>query len=365
MIILRKKCSIAAIAGLLLFPALNAQTVHTSPSGYVKLKAVAATSATAPSYSFVNHALAQDRKSAGVITGGGTDIITASASSWEIDEFAGINGPHFLIFTDGSLEGRIYDIESNTANTLTLSTGSGNTSALTGDSFRIYKHNTLASVFGADPTVNGFQGGLDADNSDQVILYNGTSFNAYFYKNQDIPDFLDPNDIIGWVSATNDEVDLSDLVLPPNKGVIVLRRSTASDFEIPVFGDVIDDSINVPIVDGYNLVSVPYPISGTVTLASSGLYSPSDTTYQTSLQPGLDANSAELVVTWNGSGYVQYFYKDQDIPDFLDSEDIVGWVTSADDSVDVGSTTLSGGFFILRKAPNPPLDWVFPSVLAP
>lgn len=196
-------------------------------------------------------------------------------------------------------------------------------------------------------------------------MYNGASFVTYFYKNQDIPDFLDPDDIIGWVSSGDNTTDVSELTLSPNRGFIILRRSTTADYEVAVFGDVIDDSVNVPIVEGFNLITVPYPVTGTVTLDSSGLFDAADTSFLTSLQPGLDVNSAELVVTWNGTGYDQYFYKNQDIPDFLDPNDTIGWVSSADNTTTVETTPLDGSFFILRRAPNPPLDWVFPSILAP
>ncbi|MGJ8725799.1 MAG: hypothetical protein ACSHYB_14660 [Roseibacillus sp.] len=353
------------VGGLALLTSSQGQTVFTSPAGYVKLKATAAASSDSPSYNFVNHALAQKRKSVGEITAGGTDVISASASTWGVDDFAGSEGPHFVLITTGSLEGQIYDIDSNTADTLTLATGSGDTSALVGESFRIYQHNTLASVFGADPTAKGFQGGLNAGVADQVIFFEGGSFQTYFYKDENVPDFLDPNDVIGWVSSADNTIDVSSLTLAPNQGFIVMRRSTASAYEVVVYGDVIDDSINVQIVEGYNLVNVPYPIEGQVTLGNSGLYDAADTTFLTSLQPGLNASNAELVVAWNGTSYVQYFYKDENVPDFLDPNDVMGWVSSADNTVDVSSTPLDGAFFIQRKAPNPPLDWVFPTVMAP
>ena len=345
----------------------QAQQVFTKPSGFVRLRAAAATSASSPSFSFVNHALAQKRKSVGEVTTGGADEITSSASSWGIDDFAGSNGPHFVLITSGTQEGDLYNIESNTADTLTLEAGSGDASALVGESFRIYQHNTLESLFGEDPTTGGFQGGLDAEGADQVVIHDGADFITYFYKNVDIPDFLDANDVPeGWVSANDNTTEVGDLIIAPNQGFIILRRSSASDYEVTVFGDVIDQSINVPIVEGFNLISVPYPLEGQVTLDSSGLFDAADTGFLTSLQPGLDANSSELVVTWNGTSYEQYYYKNQNIPDFLDPNDLPeGWVSSADNTVDQGATPLDGGFFIQRKAPNPPLNWVFPSVVSP
>ena len=268
-----------------------------------------------------------------------------------------------MIVGTGAVEGDILDIVSNTSNTLTLASGSGDLSGLAGETITIYKHNTLASIFGADPTANGMVGALDANTADQVLLFEeGSGFVTYFYKNVNIPDFLDPNDITGWVTSADNTNDASNTPLPPNRGFIILRRAT-SDFEVTAFGEVMDGSINVPIAEGYNLICVPYPIPDEVTLLSSGLYDAADPGFLTSLQPGLDTNDSELVVLWNGTGYTQYFYKNVNIPDFLDPNDITGWVSSADNTTDAGTTPLNGSFFILRKSPNPPIDLIFPSVL--
>jgi uncharacterized protein (TIGR02597 family) len=354
---------IATLAAILSAPlAIDAEvTTFTAPSGYTTIVADAASDASTPTYSFVSHSLARKRQAAAVVTSGGTDTLTVTDAGWTPGEFAGT--PHYVLIASGDTEGDIFNIVSNTADTLTVS-GAGDLSALATVSITIYEHNTLTSVFGADPTTKGLTAGLDANTADQIIFYDGAAFKTYFYKNVNIPDFLDPNDILGWVTSADNTTDVGDTILPPNEGFVILRRALTA-LSVVAFGDVIDDSVNVPIADGYNLICVPYPVSGSVTLGTSGLYDSEDTDYSHSLQPGLDANTAELVVLWDGTAYKQYFYKNVNIPDFLDPNDILGWVSSADNTTDASGTPLDGSFFILRKAPNPALNWVFPTVVSP
>lgn len=360
----KKPRTLAALAGLALTLTGLGQTTYTPIAGYVKLQAAAATSPTEPTFSFVSHSLAQQRKGSGVVTTGGTDFLTASASTWGVDDYAGINGPHFALMTSGSLEGQIYEIDSNSADTLTLATGSGDTSALQGDSFRVYQHNTIGSVFGTDPTPDGFIGGDNTSEANQVLFYDtaSSSYKVYYYNDETNP--FNPNEKIGWVSGTLNTVLADDTIIGPTQGFIILNRNDSGIYSKPVFGDVIDDDIAVRIApDGYNLVTVPYPIDAGTTLGTSNLYpaDPNDYDPGLHLKPGANTSEADVILVFNGSGYDSYFQNNNDGAPFGNFH--VGWVSATNKSINAASTPISSGSIFILRQDNLALDWVFPSVL--
>ena len=335
----------------------------------MKLKAAEATSS-GPTASFVNHALAQKRKSVGEVTAGGTDVITASGSTWTANQFAGSEGPHFVLMTSGSLEGQTYDIVSNTTDTLTLAEGSGDTSGLVGDSFQVYQHNTLGSLFGPDAEANGVLGGLSSSAADQVLLYDQETagFRNYFFRNGGSP--VNPNDIEdNWVESGFNEVNASQTVISPSQGFIYLRREQDSPLEVTLFGDVITSSVSVAIIPGFNLVAVPAPVDTNVSLGTSGLRptgnDPEDLAIH--LQGGLTANEAETILIYDNAiaSYRTYYFRNGGSP--VNPNDIENdWVEDGDVLNSAADTSLNGGsFFVARKATNPALNWVFPSVMAP
>ena len=342
----------------------SAQTVFTKPAGYVKLHATAASSSSEPSFNFVNHALAQKRKSLGEITAGGTDTLTSGGSSWTADQFAGSEGPHFALITSGAMEGQIYDIESNTTDTLTLVMDSGDTSGLVGDSFRIYQHNTLGSVFGTeDPTADGFLSGDSSDDASQILFYEAESqsFSVYFFNTNEGDVFTSFH--VGWVSQGSPTVPAEDTIIPPNQGFIILSRNTAA-FEIPVFGDVIDEDVTVPILaEGYNLITVPYPVATGFTLATSGLYDADNFDPQVHLRPGGNTEEADQVVLRIDNSY-QIFFVNDDEGDIFSSRHL-GWISQNSPDVDASSTIIpQGAFFIFRRDDGVPIDWTFPSAVS-
>ena len=363
------RASSFVIGGLALVTATQAQTVFTSPAGYVKLNATAAPSSSTQSFNFVNHALAQKRKSVGEVTAGGTDTITSNGSSWSTDQFAGTEGPHFVLITTGSLEGQIYDIASNSSDTLTLAEGSGDTSGLVGDSFQIYQHNTLGSMFGEDPEGNGVLGGGDAGEADQVMLYDleAGDFREFYFRNSGDP-FTDTDIENDWVEDGNINDSAAQTIIPPYQGFIYARRDTSSPLEVTLFGDVITSAVSVPIIPGFNLVAVPAPVDTNLTLGTSGLRPAEGEAEDLSihLQAGGDADDAETILIYDKAtaSYRKYFFRNQGDPFINDIEN--DWVEDGTDfTTSAADTGLNGGsFFVARKTENPSLNWVFPSVIA-
>ncbi|MDA0768269.1 MAG: hypothetical protein O3A87_11725 [Verrucomicrobia bacterium] len=356
---LAKAALISFGVSALLLPAQGV-TTFTSPSGYTKLVATKAPSTSVPAYSFISHSLAQKRKVGGVITGGGASSLTSTGAGWGVNEFS--TTPHYVLMGDGAKEGTMFEIVSNTADTLTLA--SGDLSGNVNDSFRIYEHNTLGSIFGADPVANGVVGGFGPATADQILLYDTASggFKTYFYKNLD--DFGDEEDVLGWVNASNNHVEVSSLVIAANRGFVYVRRDHTADLSITVFGDVIDSSINVAIIPGFNLVPVPTPVATGVTLGNSGL-APTNPTDPIDpsihLKAGFGAATADTIFIWNGSGYDTFFFKNVD--DFGDEDDVLGWVNASNNHTAVPDTSLEPGSFFISRSANPALDWVFPSIV--
>ncbi len=360
---LAKAALIAFAFPSLLVPAQGV-TTFTSPSGYTKLVATKAPSTSVPAYSFISHSLAQKRKVGGVITAGGASSLTSTGAAWGVNEFS--TTPHYVLMSDGAKEGNIFQIVSNTADTLTLT--SGDFTANVNDSFRIYQHNTLGSIFGPDPVAKGVVGGFDPATADQILFFDTASgnFKTFFYKNID-DDFIGNDVLNGWVDAVDNTVEITNTaIIPPNRGFVYVRRDSGSDLDVTVFGDVIDNSITVQIVPGYNLINVPAPVATGVTLGNSGL-APNDPDdpidLSIHLAAGFDPATAEPIFIWNGSGYDTFFFKNV-LDDF--EPDAKGWVNAADTYNAVPNTSLEPGcFFISRKPTSPPLDWMFPSVVVP
>jgi hypothetical protein len=259
----------------------------------------------------------------------------------------------------------MFEISSNTSDTLTLS--SGDFSGEVDETFRIYQHNTLGSLFGADPESKGVVGGFAAAVADQILLFDTASgnFQTFFFKNETNP--LDPKPL-GWVEAGNEDDTAEDTVIPANIGFVYVRRDDASDLSVTVFGDVIDSAIAVNIIPGFNLVTVPTPVNTGVTLGNSGLapddpLTPADLNVH--LEGSFSAATAETIFIWDGSAYKTYFFKNETNP--LDPKPL-GWVEAGnEDSLATDVPLEPGSFFISLKTGvgRPALDWVFPSVIPP
>ncbi len=353
------------ILALVACSSTHAQT-YTDPVGVVKLTIPKATSANEPSFSFLSVQMSKDTVYTGQVSAGAVNTITVSNAGWESNQFAGSNGTHYLHFTSGSREGQMIDIASNTSDTITLSADNVDFSGETGSSFRVLKHLTIASIFGADPTAQGMIGSGTAATADQVLLFNPAteSYTTYYYKTIDNP--FDPNDIVGWVSASDNTQDASGTHVYPDSGFVFKRIDASNDLTISVAGSVILGKINTPITAGFNLVSVPYPVDKGITLGTSNLYpaNPANFDINKHLEPGGSAATADQVLIFDGGIFTTYYYKDIDNP--FDPNDVTGWVSSTDNTQSKANVALpAGSFFILRKDSNPSFEWENDSVIAP
>jgi len=273
----------------LAFSPVNAQSsTTTTPVGVVKITIDAAAAVGQPTYSYLSTSMSAEMVYQGTVTAGGAGTITIGNNDWTANQFATV--PYYLIVASGPREGEILDITSNTENTLTLAV-TDDQSDLIGESIRIHKHNTIASIFGNDPAAGTVQKG-DQNTADQILLYNSLtgSYDAYYYNTVATsgPPFNNPLHI-GWVKAGERTIDAANTPISPDDGFIYKRVSTSS-YTVNVNGTVITNAIKVPIIPGYNLVTIPYPVDKSITLATSNLAD--------DLQAG-NQNTADQVLLYN------------------------------------------------------------------
>lgn len=319
--------------------------------GYITLDIPAGT-ANGPTYTYLSASLAQSTAELSTTVSSGTTGSITVGATLSANAYSTANGPFYLVTEDGD----IYDVVDNTTSTITLDTSS-DLSGLSGKSVKIYKHQTLASVFGADPQSKGVQGAASVSSADQILIFDpftGVS-TTYYYKNA--ATFSSP--FIGWVSSGNINTDASKTIIDPDFG-FVYARTAQTDLDLVVSGGVINSNINVPVGEGYNLVSVPYPVDKQLTLSTSGLYDANNFDINKHLKGAASVSQADQVLIRDGNTFKTYFYKDS--ASF--SSPFIGWVESGNINADAGTTPLpQGSFFILRQFGNPPIKWKFNNVV--
>ena len=183
--------------------------------------------------------------------------------------------------------GRFFLITGNTPTQVTVDlTGSGlaavSAAVSVGDSVEISPANTIGSIFGNPPP---FKAGLTADDGDNLLLWNGISWDSYYWTGT----VGSPVNI--WKRLGN--LDKSNTVIFPDDGVFIVRRGT-TPITITLSGSVPSSTEQSTI-----------PAAGATFLANRF---PTDTTLGAlGLQAlpgwlaGDTANSADTVLLWNNT----------------------------------------------------------------
>lgn len=351
---------LALLAIPLAFSALNAQTT-TEPVGVVKIRIEAAVAADQPTYSYLSTSMSAEIAYQGTVSAGGTGTITIGNDDWTADQFA--TDPHYVIIASGAREGEILDISSNTVNTLTL-TVAEDQSDLVGESIRIHKHNTLASIFGADPAAGTVQKG-NADTADHVLLYiPGNGYETYYYNNEANPLPVGAPFYQGWVNSSDRTTNASKTPIYPDDG-FAYRRASTTPFTISVNGTVLSNQIKVPITQGYNLVTVPYPVDKSITLDTSNLRPTGTDIFDINIHlVSGNAETADQLLIYGPSGFETYYFNDEPNPLPVGAPFHQGWVNSSDRTTDAKDILIpsGSGIFILRKTGRPAFSWIFSNI---
>jgi uncharacterized protein (TIGR02597 family) len=270
----------------------------------------------------------------------GTNTLVDNDATWTDNQFNGANGAYFVEIASGPGAGTTYDIQTTTAATKTLTLAQNLGAGITAPvSFKVRKHWTLATVFGAN-NEGGLTGG-DVTTADRILVQNGANYDAYYYQTTGAGG-------TGWRKVGEPAVDASATVFVPEQGLI-LRRSQSANANVVLMGAVKTGQTSVPVLTGDNLIGNVY--AANMTLADSGLYTGNSAT---GVAGGPQGEADEVLIYNEASkNYVTYYYK-------VGGLGGNGW-RSANDGSDATNTPIPVGTSVLiRRKGATGFNWVAP-----
>lgn len=344
----------------------------TAPVGYVKL--------TFNSTADTPFSLPLDRPKvytgqASAISG---NLLSVSATDFTTDQYKYVNNTqnehYYVLFTTGALEGRSFDIGSNTTNGITVETEVEeigqpaptlqSLGALANDRFVIRPHWSLGTLF---PSNSNFPKNSSTSDPAGLISFRpkhviGTTNNAsgtdiapvesYFYFDHATNDSLD-----GWYKFGSTGLGKMDNFKLERGTFYIARNKTGAAATINVTGDVplVDgnNKVRINLVEQDNYVSLSFPVE--VTLAGCDLLTSGFAKSTTTGSP-----DGDKLLTYEGAtGYdpsptKTYFYFDHASNNALD-----GWYIQGATGLgkqDTEAIFKPGHGYIIRKAASTTTD---------
>ena len=294
----------AALVLWSLSSALFAQgTANTVPLSVTDLPIPGASSPTIPSSTALSIPLLKAADFLGAVQSiDGTAAFTLAGASFTAGQFALATAPRLVRVKSSATAGRVgrfFLVTANTASQLTVDlAGSGladlSTALGAGDLCEIVPANTIGSVFGTAANPPPFQAGLTANGADNLLLWNGASWDTYYWTGT----VGTPNNI--WKSSSS--TDRSNVVIFPDDGIFVVRRGTAP-LTIRVIG-LVPSTSEQSVIAGGGGTFLANRFPADTTLGALGLQN------IPGWQPGATANSADNVLVWNGNtgGWDSYYW---------------------------------------------------------
>lgn len=207
-----------------------------------------------------------------------------------------------------------------------------------GSTLTISKLRSIAEAFGATNSA-GLTAGTSSNNADLILIPTAAGgYDQFFYSTGGIAG-------VGWRKVGAFNADQSGVGFFPTDGFVLFARTAKS---VTVTGEVKSGSSKVLLESGNNFVANLCPVNagGSTpsaqgrTLGNSGLYTGNSST---GLLGATSANSADLVLFWNGSGYTQYYYSTGGISG-------TGWRQVGVVGTDQASAAIpDGSFLVMRK----------------
>jgi len=325
-------------------PAFAQTEAKTDPVGFITLDVAGAGAANTTALSFKGLGLTRPVEYQGSAEAVGTNppnTLTDNEATWTDNQFNGLGAAYYLEVTSGPAAGTTYDIAGTSAatKTITLSQNLG-ANVAAGVTFKIRKHWTIASVFGAANEA-GLTPGTDANSGDQILLYNGTAYERYFFLTG-----------AGWRNVNDPNTDAAQTRLYPDDGVILARRGN-TPINVVLMGAVKTGQTSVPTFPGTNVVSNTY--AAPMTLASSGLVVlAGGVPDPTKGLAGGNVSTADVVLLWNGTSYDHFYYQTEGIGG-------VGWRKGGAPTIDASATQIAvGASFVITRKVDTAFDWVSP-----
>ena len=206
-----------------------------------------------------------------------------------------------------------------------------------GSVIRIWKLWTIGDAFGATNSA-GLTSTTSANTSDLVLIPTAAGgYDQFYYSAGGIPG-------VGWRKVGGGSTSRSGFPIYFTDGFLILARSGKS---ITVTGAVKPGQTTVVVETGNNFFTNLCPVNAGGanpsvegrTLGNSNLYNGT----ANGLIGTSSANTADLVLIWNGTGYDQYYYSTGGIPG-------VGWRRVGGGNTDRASIPFpDGAFIVLRR----------------
>jgi uncharacterized protein (TIGR02597 family) len=189
----------------------------------------------------------------------GASSLTDNEATWTDNQFNTAPDKWCVELTSGAGAGTSYDIATTTAATKTITTVQPLSGAAAGVTFKIRKHWTIATVFG--PADESGLGGGSVVTADKVLLWNGLSYDQYYYQTSGIGG-------IGWRKSGAPTVNAANTVFYPEDGVVIQRLQSRKRSVI-LMGAVKTGQTSIPVAAGLNFLGNVY--AAPQTLADSNL----------------------------------------------------------------------------------------------
>jgi uncharacterized protein (TIGR02597 family) len=340
-----KLITCSSLIALLLSSAAMAQvTVYSDVGGFDTI-AIDGSSGGGSRLTFAAAQFLQPTKYSGYATQSEPASLFDASASWAEGAFNGGNGSHYveILSLGGHATGPGVGLTRTILETLAtekklrlnepLPVGMG-----VSIEYRVVSHWTLATVFGATNTA-GLQGGTSLT-ADQVQIWNGSSYDSYYYQTTGIGG-------VGWRMVGNQTANAAGAIIRPDQSVLI-KRVGGSAVPLVVNGWVKTGQASLEVVQGFNFF--PNPFSEPLTLGTCGLFTGNP---NSGLAAG-ELTTADQVMLWNGLVYETYYYQNAGLGG-------VGWRRVGAQSIDASGTIIkSGTGFILRRNRVGGFTWQIP-----
>lgn len=206
------------------------------------------------------------------------------------------NTDYILEVTSGAANGELQFFTTTDVAGFTITTSDDLVALglVSGDSYKIRKASTLASIFGKDNTA-GLVGNGSSSAADQVWVLGDSGFTKYYYS---VNPFSPSASSWKEVDSSN-SVDASNIPIFYTDAIYISTASGGSDRNLIVTGSVKTTPTTYALDSGFNYMGASFP-TGT-TLESSGL--------QSQIAGNGSAALADVILIPNGTGdFKRYYY---------------------------------------------------------
>ena len=197
----------------------------------------------------------------------------------------------YVEFTSGPIEGHRFDIDSGASSgeTVQLLAGSPNNTlgslhpGAVASPFLIRRHDRLGDIFEKDR----FHGSNRSSESDQLMFFTEAGFVTYFLLKAG-------GNYDHWVAAADSGLaSQQDRVVPPGKGIFVIRKNPAP-LGLLRIGEVRDYDFAQPLRPGYNLLAEPVPLDRSPLARDFAL--------ENGFTGSTTSATSDLISRWKGDG---------------------------------------------------------------